>query len=632
MHRKSRDHQSANSSSGGDQSHQLKSSAKLGTRRLVMRLMAATLVPLFLLGLMEGGLRLVGYGYSTDFFIPSEINGEDFLIPNRKFTHQFFPPSLARAPLPMRMAAEKPEGTYRIFLFGESAAYGDPDPSFGMGRFLEALLETRYPTTDFEVVCVAITAINSHVILPIARDCAKRDGDMWIIYMGNNEMVGPFGAGTVFGKKAPGLGFVRASLLLKSTRIGQFMGDLIAGMQSESTAPEEWNGIEMFSKNQLTYDDPARLKAYENFEGNLEAILKEGEKAGVPVILSTVGSNLRDCSPFSSLHGLQLDEENLLSWNKLYQNGLQLERSDSFKAALDTYLMAAAIDAEFAELQFRIGTCYLALGNEDLAVEAFSRARDLDALAVRADTRINRIILEAIAKHADGSVLGVDAETVLADQMPDGIPGKELFYEHVHFTLEGNYRLARILAEGVSEQLPSSIAQNSSANSAEDEYQACVRDLAITLWDQKRVWDVALGRISVVPFTSQSSHPSNLQYCKERMAEVDSRTNPQSPLKDRQSYENALRRSPEDTMIRWNYAQYLLMMGALPEAINQGKQICDLVPHAPWPHYFVGSLLAKKGRFREAVEFLRQSLEIDPNSSFARKELEQILIAHPSLR
>lgn len=597
-----------------------------------MGLVAATLVPIFFLGLFEVGLRLAGYGYSTAFFIPSEINGEDFLIPNRKFTHQFFPPALARAPLPIRIPATKQEGTYRIFLFGESAAYGDPDPSFGMGRFLEVLLETRYPTTSFEVVCVAITAINSHVILPIARDCAKRDGDMWIIYMGNNEMVGPFGAGTVFGEKAPGLKFVRTSLLLKSTKTGQLIGEMVSAISGGSGEPESWNGIEMFSQNLLRHDNPARLKAYENFRGNLEAILGEGEKAGVPIILSTVASNLRDCSPFSSLPKVQVAQEERISWDRLYQHGLKLEQAGAIKAALDTYQEAAAIDAKFAELQYRIGTCYLDLGDKHLALEAFSRARDLDALAVRADSMINRIILDSIAANINGSIVGIDAEKALADQADDGILGKELFYEHVHLTLEGNYRMARILAERVADNFPSSITKDFIQSSAEDEYQACVRRLAITLWDQKRVWDVALGRISAAPFTSQSSHLSNAQYFKERMREVDNRTTPASPLEDRQAYEHALQHSPADTLIRWNYAQYFEMMGALPEAINQGKMICELLPHAPWPHYFVGSLMAKQGRFKEAVEFLRMTLEIHPDSPFAADALEQILAARPYLR
>ena len=82
-----------------------------GRRRWLMRLAAATLVPLFLLGLSELGLRVVGYGYSTRLFQPLKIGGEEFLIPNDKFTHRFFPPALARSPLSSRMAAHKPEGT-----------------------------------------------------------------------------------------------------------------------------------------------------------------------------------------------------------------------------------------------------------------------------------------------------------------------------------------------------------------------------------------------------------------------------------------------------------------------------------------------------------------------------------------
>ncbi len=594
-----------------------------------MRLMAATLVPLFVLGVLELGLRVAGYGYSSRFFIPSKIEGKKFLIPNRKFTHKFFPSSLARAPLPIRMAAEKPEGTYRIFLFGESAAYGDPDPSFGMGRFLEALLETRYPATDFEVVCVAITAINSHVILPIARDCAKRDGDLWVVYMGNNEMVGPFGAGTVFGQKAPPLRFVRSVLALKTTRVGQLLNQLLSAIQKDSSVPESWGGIDMFSKNQLRHDDAGRLSAYENFKGNLEDILRAGQRAGVPVILSTVGSNLKDCSPFSSLHREGLSAPEKSGWDRLFQEGIALEKAGQYEESLNRYNEAAAIDSEFAELQFRTGTCQLALTNRTGALKAFERARDHDALAVRADTRINRILMDAVQSHADNGVTGVDAAKILASQTTDGIPGKELFYEHVHLTLWGNYNLARILAGPVAVALPDSITAAGGNRPAEEEVHACERKLAVTVWDQKRVWDVALGRISAPPFNTQSSNQQNARYCTYRMQEVDSRTTPATSEKDRRMYLDALEREPDDTQVRWNYAQFLERTGSLPQAIDQGEIICDQLPHAPWPHYFVGSLMAKTGRIPEATQYLKRALKIDRNSPHARKELEQIQARYP---
>lgn len=590
-----------------------------------MRLAAATLVPLLILGGLELGLRWAGYGYPTRLFLPRTIGGEEFLVPNEKFTHRFFPPALAREPLAGRMAARKPAGTYRIFLLGESAAYGDPDPSFGVGRYLEALLETRYPSTDFEVVSVSMAAINSHVLLPIARECANYDGDLWIVYMGNNEMIGPYGAGTVFGEKAPALGFVRTVLALKTTRVGQLLDRLIAGVRGGSPAPASWDGINMFSKNTLRHDDPQRRRTYENFKRNLYDILGTAEKAGVPVVLSSVAVNLRDCSPFASLHADGLEPGQRAEWERLFKEGMSLEAAGSFQAALDVYTKAAAIDADFAELPFRIGTCQLALGDRNAARQSFERARDHDVLPVRADTRINRIIGEAAA-----AVNGADAVQELSLRTPDGIPGQELFYEHVHFTMAGNELLARILAAEVEEQLPAAITSRGVALPAAAESEACRRRLAATEWDQRRVWELALGRISGAPFTSQSSHPRNRQYCKDRIDEADLRITPQSHARDAQMYEEALAAHPDDTLVRWNYAQFLERNGRLSEAVEQGTMICERLPQASWPHYFVGSVMARLGRIPEAADYLRRALRLSPDLQIARRELEDIRWRHPS--
>jgi len=174
-----------------------------------MRLLAMVFIPFFILGGIELGLRLAGYGYDTSFFRRIKIDGHDYFVPNEKFSYRFFPPAIARRTLPFRFAAEKATNSYRIFLFGESAAMGDPEPTYGMGRYLEVLLRERYPGTDFQVICVALTAIDSNTILPIARECARHQGDLWLIYMGNNEMVGPFGAETSYGLHAPSRDIIR---------------------------------------------------------------------------------------------------------------------------------------------------------------------------------------------------------------------------------------------------------------------------------------------------------------------------------------------------------------------------------------------------------------------------------------
>lgn len=597
-------------------------------RRWGLRLAAAVLVPLFLLGLVELSLRVLGVGYPTAFFQERTIEGTDYLTPNRQFTKRFFPAGLAREPLPFRVSAEKPAGTYRIFLFGESAAYGDPEPAYGVGRFLEALLESRYPGTEFEVVCTAITAINSHAILPLARESRRHDGDLWIVYMGNNEMVGPFGAGTIFGAQAPRRSLVKTLLFIRSTRIGQLLTRAAESLRQKSDRPESWRGIEMFSQNPLGHDDRGRLQAYDNFRENLDEIVQTAQQAGIPVLLSTVATNLRDGAPFVSMSA-QLPEVQKTAWEQHYQAGQDLESQGLAAEALSAYQAAAAIDGDHAEVHYRIGRCHLALGETGAAQAAFTLARDHDALAVRADTRINQIILDAIEQYRGPGLIGLDAAALLAAQVPDGLLGQETFHEHVHFTVEGNFRLARLLAEAVSAQLPSAAA---APIAAEAEFQACAERLAYTLWDRKRVWNVALDRVSVAPFTSQSSHARTTAYLNERMREVDRVTTQASWGEVQRLYGRALQRHPDDTLIRWNFAQFFERSGRLAEAIGQGQGVCQRLPDQAWPHYFVGSLLAKQGKMKEAVQYLRLALEIQPDVPFARQELDRILTTYPGLR
>ena len=128
------------------------------------------------LALIEAGLRLAHVGYPADFFLYDRIESRDVLVQNDQFSRRFFPRHLVRRPLSMAMSATKPADTIRIFVLGESAAMGDPDPAFSFSRILGVLLRERYPGTRFEVVNLAFTAINSHVILPIARECAQQGG------------------------------------------------------------------------------------------------------------------------------------------------------------------------------------------------------------------------------------------------------------------------------------------------------------------------------------------------------------------------------------------------------------------------------------------------------------------------
>src|ERR1700677_3281528 len=110
-------------------------------RRWLFRLAAIVLGPLLFLLVLEAGLRLAGVGHPTSFFLPMRINGQGCLVENDRFGWRFFGPEMARAPFPFVIPKVKPPDTIRVFVFGESAAYGDPQPEFGLPRVLEALLD-----------------------------------------------------------------------------------------------------------------------------------------------------------------------------------------------------------------------------------------------------------------------------------------------------------------------------------------------------------------------------------------------------------------------------------------------------------------------------------------------------------
>lgn len=583
-----------------------------------MRMTALFVMPVILLVLLEAGLRLAGFGHPTPFFLPTAVEGRDYLETNDRFTFRFFPRALARSVVPQRIEVPKPPDTYRILVFGESAANGDPDPAYSFSRHLEVLLAERFPGVGFEVVCTAVTAVNSHVILPIARGSARTEADLWIVYMGNNEVIGPYGPGTVFGSRAPPLPFVRAAVAARGTRTGQAV-KVLAERFAEGTAggTPAWEGINLFAENLLHPDDPARARVYTHFQRNLDDILKAGQRAGVPVLLSTVASNLKDCAPFASVHAEGLSADRLAEWNAHYESGKAYESAGSHREALAQYREAAAVDAGFAELLFRMGRCHEALEDLEEAYRAYTRARDADALVVRADSTINRLIREAAARHA--SVQLVDTAGHLGPAATGEIPGRNLFFEHVHFTPAGNYHFARVVADAVLEILPDRLRESDTGEWPGP--ATCQRLLAVTLWDQHRLWTEMAQRQSRPPFTSRLGNEADVAYCEARAARLA--TQKDHPT-NRVIYERALDASPDDYFLRARFGTFLQLTGAPEEAVTHFRQASEAFPRFIGGHQDLGVALLILGRFEEAEASFRRALTLNPAYERARAALTLI--------
>jgi len=355
---------------------------------------------------------------------------------------------------------------------------------------------------------------------------------------------------------------VRASMFYHSTRIGQFVTRL-------GTQKREWHGMEMFLDKQVPASSPQMKHVYANFEQNLRDTIAIAYKAGAKVIVATVATNLKDCAPFASQHRDGLKADDLRSWTALVQQGSDLEAANSPAEALKVYFSAAKIDDDYAELEFRIARSFWATGDYKAAKEHFARARDLDTLRFRADSRINEINRSVASSFPDVSL--VDVDKILSDASPDGIVGSDLVYEHVHLTPEGNYLLARAMFMQIAKDLHLDAAHTPDSGILSE--ADCERLLALTRYDRYRIAAEMLDRLQKAPFTTQLNHSEQLF----RMAAKAQRPD-ETPNDTAAQYQWAITRSPEDTMLRLRFGMFLYPYNRAASAEQVGMA-------QPWDGY-----------------------------------------------
>jgi tetratricopeptide (TPR) repeat protein len=593
----------------GRPSPRAQASALSPAQKRAFRLLAF-FAPFLTLALAELVLRLSGYGYPTGFFQKTKIDGKDFYVNSDTFSYRFFPPGLARWPGPFKIAAEKPSGLKRIFIFGESAAMGDPQPSYGASRYLEVLLRNRYPNEKFEIVNLGITAINSHVILPIARESAAGQGDVWIIYMGNNEMVGPFGAATVFGSRGAPWPVVRLELAIQKTRIGQLALATFRKLCHKKEEIASWGGMRMFLNNQISPNDRRKETVYRNFQANLRDILRASEKAGARVVLSTVSVNLRDCPPFGSLIDSNHLAGNLDRFNMRYQQGIEAERSTNNSAAAQRFEEAIQLDPGFAESQFRFGRALLAMTNFAKARDHLQSACDNDALPFRADTRINSIIRDLAKKFSSDRIRLCDAEADLARASSSGAAGDESFFEHVHFNFDGNYRLARSWAKEVRKLM----GPNNGVGGDWASQDECEQQLGLTDFNRAYVLQSVIRRMGQPPLSSQFNNPERLQRFQEEEARIQASLKaPNARARAAELYRMAIEKAPEDHYLYEGQGNMLESWGNDNEALATYRHALLLQPQDYYSRLRLGHLLGAQKKFADALDLLSNAARIRPS-------------------
>jgi tetratricopeptide (TPR) repeat protein len=550
------------------------------------RLLLAAGVPLLLLAAAEGLLRATGRGLPADFLRPGRSRAEPAWTGNPFYGYRFFPPAMARNPPPLSCPRPKPPGTVRLVILGESAAMGDPLIEFGAPRLLEKMLNYSGAGPRFEVINAAMTAINSPVIADIASELPRLQPDVVIVYMGNNEVVGPFGPGPrARGRLATRLIPLRVALTRSRAVLALKLA--LETVAAARHPPQDFH-MDALGRLELRADDPRLESVYALFENRLGRILDHARRAGAETLLCTMAVNRTGCPPFGSRNRGDWSEDERARWQEAYARGVQAQAAGRRPAARAAFETAAQLDAGHAELAYRLAQTLAASGPAAEAGAWYARARDADTRRFRTDSRLNQILRDTARRRA---VELVDAEADFREAAQDDT----LFLDHVHFTLEGTGRLAGLWFDAIARRHPGLV---------KPDLATCRDRLLFNAWGELRQAQSMAARYARPPFTGQLDNAARqaalaatLQRCHQAIAVTNL-------FWLRSQYPEHVARDPGDAFYPLQWSSILLASGQLAEALPLLLDYLERLPHHFEARILPAFVLAKSGRPADAAGLL----------------------------
>ena len=513
--------------------------------------------------MLELGLRAGHYGGDTPLFeAPEKLHGL-YLVPGRRVGARYFPRAKSTPSPPADVfLRQKPAHGLRIFVMGESAAAGFPYPAnAAFSNVVRDALQDVLPADTVEVVNLGIAATNSYTITDLAREVIAQSPDAILIYGGHNEYYGALGAGSTETLGAfPA--FVRLYLRLQRLKTFLLLRNLVAAslatVRGESSVSDPHpSRMETVVRDQrITLGGTVYERGKQQFESNLLVALTSFRRAGVPVFIGSIPSNLRDLAPFGSLEG----------------------NADSSATA--------AFDSARARLS-RADT----VGARTL----FVRARDLDLIRFRAPGEF-RDVIQRVAKQTGAEY--VPSEEAFASAAPDGIPGKELFLEHVHPNADGYLLLGKTYFEAL--QRAGFLGRNADMTrlASWSEYR---RRMSLTALDERIVHHTIKTitmRWPFVPLKAQQNYRGVYQ---------------PTDFTDSLAFEVSM------GTVQWAQAKVAAARrfearGQVDSAVSEYIGIMRREPQNEAPYRFAGAALLAANEPARARPFLERSYRIEPSA------------------
>ncbi|NOX89984.1 MAG: tetratricopeptide repeat protein [Calditrichaeota bacterium] len=546
------------------------------------------ILPLLILISVESLLRVSGFGTSY----PLLIRKGNFYYLNTEYPKKFFSQSDIAVPelVPQKIPVAKAPNTVRILCLGGSTTAGFPfEVNINFPRFLQCYLKRALPFKQWEVINLGISAINSHTVRNMAPELLKLNPDIILIYMGHNEFYGALGlASNSFLGSNPEM--VQWMLKLRELRLYQVLEKFIGLFSKKAEKPSSTLMEAMIKKNTILPGSSIYRKTMNNFRTNLSEILNTFNKNDIPVLLSTLTSNLKDQEPL----GYTDPETSFPDYKKVRQ----LINKKQYRQALTILSTLLQSDSTNSFAHFLSGQIYYELQDYEAAKSHFVLARDYDLIPFRAPSEINTIICDLARLN---NVFLVRSDSLFDLRSPHSITDNTLFLEHLHPNEKG-YQL---LAQGFFESMVRSHFIDTTKFVKPE--RSCQNYTNL---------DIAIGELKIEDLLKHAPFNGRTRFTPRRF---------EPPIIHRIAFKHVF------GGLLWDAAHFevgdsLLKMGLSEPALNEFLAVYDYDHTHPTALYKIGDVYLKTKQFTKAAYFYQQAVKANPKAAFLKAKFARALI------
>jgi tetratricopeptide (TPR) repeat protein len=253
----------------------------------------------------------------------------------------------------------------------------------------------------------------------------------------------------------------------------------------------------------------------------------------------------------------------------------------------------------------------------------------LDSLRFRTDSRLNAVTRETAGIGANPRVTLLDAESAFARESPHGIPGEEWFYEHVHFTFAGNYFLARLFADQLTDVLPPGVRSAPGPGPWLSETE-CARRLGYTDNQRYEIGIAIRRRFGESIYRAQSGYAERFEALETQLSALRQQTKPTARRQALQICREASANAPRDWVLHDLMARLHVALEEPEGAAKEWERVTELIPHWAIPYAELGHLAVVRrgksdGTDEAALAWFNKALQVNPDCSKAHVGIGNVL-------